>query len=549
MNESSQTQATPADRVRGYHQRTKHRLDGYAAGPDNLDWDDQPEAFRDYGDCPRLQLPLHEQGPAFAELAAGELPAAQALGTDSLGRLLASSLAIASWKQYGDSRWAVRCNPSSGNLHPTEAYLALPACDGIAAGLYHYRPQDHQLERRCAYPAAVADTLFATLPPDGFLLGLGAIPWREAWKYGERAWRYCQLDLGHALGALRYAAALLGWQVTALDYLADDEVASLLGLDRQGEFEEDEPEYPELLCLVTPADTSPDFAYQLPDELATLLAGLEWTGKANRLSPSHDYRWPVIDRAIAAADKPRTPRLITYPDSLPAPQRFATGLPATDLIQRRRSAQAFDGATGLSRDAFFTLLDHTLPRAGLPPWGPRPGPAAVHLLLFVHRVEGLGKGVYALPRRADALPALRQALREEFTWQPVADCPPHLPLHQLIGADARRTAATLACRQAIASDGAFSLAMLAEFEHGLSAGPWGYRDLLTEAGLVGQALYLGAEASGLQGTGIGCFFDDGLHDLFGLRDERYQVLYQFTVGKGLSDMRISNQRPYPELRR
>jgi len=140
-------------------------------------------------------------------------------------------------------------------------------------------------------------------------------------------------------------------------------------------------------------------------------------------------------------------------------------------------------------------------------------------------------------------------LRDEFAWQLVDDCPPHLPLHLLVAADARRSAARLACQQAIAADGAFSLAMLGEFDAALADGPWGYRQLLCEAGLLGQALYLGAEASGLQGTGIGCFFDDGLHQLFGLQEPGYQVVYQFTVGQGLSDSRISSQRPYPELRR
>lgn len=549
MTDTAEQAIDPSESVRAYHQRTKHRLDGYAAGPDTLDWDDQPAAFRDYGDCPRVQLPLVEQGPPFAELAAGVLPAAEPLGPASLGKLLGSALAIASWKHYGTSRWAVRCNPSSGNLHPTEAYLALPGADGIAAGLYHYRPQDHQLEQRCAYPDALTDTLFGALPPGGFLLGFSAIPWREAWKYGERAWRYCLLDLGHALGALRYAAALVGWQVTALGHLGDAEVAALLGLDRVADFESDEPEYPELLCLVMPAGQPADPAWLLPDDLAVRLKDLAWQGRANRLSPRHDYRWPIIDEAIAAAEKPRTALVVGAPDNLTIPARFATEIPAITLIQRRRSAQALDGATGLSRDAFFTLLDHTLPRAGLPPWAPRPAPAAVHLLLFVHRVEGLAKGLYALPRRHDAVEDLKSALREEFVWQAVDGCPDHLPLYQLIGADARKAAARLACQQAIAADGAFSLAMLGEFDHRLAMGPWGYRQLMTEAGVVGQALYLGAEACELQGTGIGCFFDDGLHELFGLQDSRYQVLYQFTVGKGLTDMRISNQRPYPDLRK
>ena len=548
MNAEPAILAAATDQVRAYHERTKHRLDGYAAGPETLDWDDQPVAFRDYGNCPQIGLALAQDGPDFATLAAGPLLPAAALGPDSLGRMLACSFAIATWKNYGTSRWAVRCNPSSGNLHPTEVYLAVPGCDDLASGLYHYRPQDHYLEQRCAYPAALADTLFGTLPAGSFLLGLSAIPWREAWKYGERAWRYCQLDLGHALATLRYAAALQGWSVTSLDHLADSEVAALLGLDRSQDFEADEPEYPELLCLITPAEQPAAPPYFLPEDLPKLVTGLNWRGKANRLSPRHDYKWPLIDQAIAAAEKPRTPIATELAQVLPAPRSFDCQVPAIDLIQRRRSAQSFDGTTSLSQEAFFTILDHTLPRVGLPPWGAEPLPARVHLVLFVHRVDGLSKGVYALPRRAEALAGMQAALRSEFQWETVGDCPSHLPLHRLITADARKTAGQLACQQGIAANGAFSLAMLGEFDAGLAQGPWGYRSLMTEAGMLGQSLYLGAEACGLQGTGIGCFFDDGLHTLFGLQDHQYQVLYQFTVGKGMTDTRITNQRPYGELR-
>ena len=63
-------------------------------------------------------------------------------------------------------------------------------------------------------------------------VGLASIHWREAWKYGERAFRYCQHDVGHALGAVRYAAAVLGWSARLLDTPGDDDVSALLGLDR-----------------------------------------------------------------------------------------------------------------------------------------------------------------------------------------------------------------------------------------------------------------------------------------------------------------------------
>ena len=51
-----------------------------------------------------------------------------------------------------------------------------------------------------------------------------------------RAFRYCQHDCGHAIAAVSYAAAALGWHTTMLDAAADDEVAALLGVDRGGDY-------------------------------------------------------------------------------------------------------------------------------------------------------------------------------------------------------------------------------------------------------------------------------------------------------------------------
>ena len=48
--------------------------------------------------------------------------------------------------------------------------------------------------------------------------------------------------------------------------------------------------------------------------------------------------------------------------------------------------------------------------------------------------------------------------------------------------------------------------------------------------MLGHVLYLEAEAAGIRATGIGCYFDDAFHEIFGLADDRFQSLYHFTVG-------------------
>jgi hypothetical protein len=123
-----------------------------------------------------------------------------------------------------------------------------------------------------------------------------------------------------------------------------------------------------------------------------------------------------------------------------------------------------------------------------------------------------------------------------------------LPLFFVAEGDARPAAQQASCGQAIAADGAFALAMLAEYREPLEAfGPWFYRRLYWETGVVGQILYLEAEATGIRATGIGCFLDDLTHRIFGLEGDRFQVLYHFTMGGAIDDARLQTQPPYQHL--
>jgi nitroreductase len=87
--------------------------------------------------------------------------------------------------------------------------------------------------------------------------------------------------------------------------------------------------------------------------------------------------------------------------------------------------------------------------------------------------------------------------------------------------------------------------MIAEFESSLdSEGASFYRNLFWESGVVGQALYLEAEAAGARATGIGCFYDDPVHDVLGLEGHAFQSLYHFTVGMPVEDGRLTTEPGY-----
>ena len=57
-------------------------------------------------------------------------------------------------------------------------------------------------------------------------------------------------------------------------------------------------------------------------------------------------------------------------------------------------------------------------------------------------------------------------------------------------------------------------------------------------------LYLEAEAAGVRGTGIGCFFDDAVHEILGVQDHSLQSLYHFTVGMPVDDARVQTRPGY-----
>jgi hypothetical protein len=136
-------------------------------------------------------------------------------------------------------------------------------------------------------------------------------------------------------------------------------------------------------------------------------------------------------------------------------------------------------------------------------------------------------------------------MKKEFTWERPAGCPDGLELYRLLSGDARELAQQISCHQEIAAAGVFSLGMIAEYAAPLGRyGAWFYRRLFWEAGLVGQVLYLEAEASGIRGTGIGCYFDDPMHSVLGLTDRRYQDLYHFTMGGPIEDRRLTTLPAY-----
>jgi SagB-type dehydrogenase family enzyme len=537
--------ASPWETVMAYHEATKHHFNRYARSAGYMDWRNQPDPFRSYEGAVRTPLTLCRRDPElpYDGLFDPTPDAGEALTLDSLGAFLELSLGLSAWKATGSNRWALRINPSSGNLHPTEGHLVVSGLSGLEEGVYHYDPLGHALERRARLPAEQASRMEIHFGGPGFLLALSTIFWRESWKYGERAYRYCNLDIGHALGALAFAARLQGWQLTCLNAAGDREIRAVLGFDRT-RWRPQEAEHPELICWVAvrrPAGPAPRC---LPPDWVEAFDEIDFSGTPNTLSPKA-VDWSVIARTAAAAEKPAT-RSESY-EFEPSPDTVGVAVvrPAAAVIRARRSAVSFDRTQALPADDFWAILHGTLPAADCAPFDIRLMAPRVHLLLFVHRVAGVAPGLYLLLRRSTALPELRAALSDAFQWRTVRA---GWPLFLLQARDVTKEAEILSCHQEIAGHGAFAAAMLAPFDQRLESAPYLYRQLYWECGLIGQALYLGAEARGIRGTGIGCFFDDPVHEMLGIRGRAFQSLYHFTVGHPIEDRRLTTLPAYHHLK-
>ena len=534
-----------------YHDGTKHHFNRFAPSLGYLDWASQPRPFRSFDGAPVFSLfdrpgpfdpPLLDYDRLYADRLQPPLP----LSAGSLGHMLRYSLGLSAWKVFKDSRWSLRVNPSSGNLHPTEAYLLTGAIDDLGGtpAVWHYAPDRHALEQRC------------TFDPGGWnegatLVVLTSIHWRESWKYGERAFRYCQHDLGHAIAALSFGAALCGWRVTMLPEWPHRAIAAIAGIDRDEDYVEVEREEPACLLLVTGAKRGRE---SFSEALVDAVRRGRWLGRASQLSEDH-VRWTIIDDVARATEDPghvtitaetaENAQNLNSAISAASAVNVLRPLDASRLLLQRRSALAFDGESSIPRDAFLRMLSRALPGPNAP-WDAIWWRPMIHFAVFVHRVDGVAPGLYLLARAEPAIPRLRQALDPSFTWTQVAD---GLPFWLLQVADYRARSRRVSCDQGIAADGFFSLGMIADFDAGLAEhGPSFYRHLFWESGVAGQVLYLEAEAAGARATGIGCFFDDPVHELLGLSgtgDHKFQSLYHFTVGMPVEDARLRSEPGYP----
>ncbi len=503
------------ERLFAYHHVTKHSYDSVRIHARSLDWHNQPDPFRRYEGAPLIALPAEPgfpkagtfvtmaalaEGPETAKGSKSDYREEVPLDVTWLSRLLWHSMAISAWKKIprtGD-RYSLRVNPSSGNLHPTETHLALLGFTGLDAGLYHYRADRHALELRSrgGWTEQIARALALPWAAESpLIVALTSIFWREAWKYRDRAYRYCCHDLGHAMMSLLLAARALELPGGVVAHFSDLRLTHALGLAES----DDAP----MAFLVFPPQRAPGPLPTPPQQ--------EPAGVPNELSAEEVpyYLLLGMHRSTMLPDpagplpriSPVNADAALGPPSLPDPAHDA---PLGPTVRRRRSALDFDAQTPpMERDAVEQLLDFATrdwPADWRGNFGGETPPAAsgadfVTLYLYFHRVRGSEPGVYRWDKSSRRLE----------------------PLHR---GNVERVAAYLSLEQPLAGNACFAVSMIADLAEAARVfGNRGYRYVHFEAGAIGQRLYLGAEALGWNATGIGAFYDDDVHRYLGFLEE------------------------------
>jgi SagB-type dehydrogenase family enzyme len=493
----------PAMTWREYHEATKHSVESLRRARHVLDWQNMPDPFRHYEGVPLLDLPadpVAPEIPAFDVLqgARGTMPVAD--GPAFLSQLLFYSAAISAFKRVPSTgeKYALRVNPSSGNLHPTEFHFLTRGLKGWSDGLYHYDPSRHMAEQRGR--GGLAAKLGSDSAPIVFVLT--SIVWREAWKYGDRAYRYCLHDIGHAWQALALSARAIGCDDFAAGDFVDDDAAQMARLHSD--------EWPMLIVRlrgesipVHEADTGEPFWFGgRPNQLSK-----ETT--AQPLNDSIHFATKRTKSRDSGTSLPESAPTGSGEIKLPSPALSARSF--GEVVRMRRSALDFLGG---KRSMSLPELSAILAVTAQPLSSDFAGTRLIQLYLYAHRVDGLRPGIYRF-------------------WGESAE------LEQMRSGDQRVKAAGLSLGQNLAGNACVTFSMIGDLERAAASyGDRGYRYAHFEAGAIGHRLYLAAEALRLGATGIGAFYDDEVHRHLDLIPKQGQVVYHFAIGYPVPDPRL-----------
>ena len=206
----------------------------------------QPPLEQPYDpDKPGVELPKVNPGEVTDMSLARAIAERQSRRSYNEDYLTAGELSFLLWSTQGIKTAApkhtMRTVPSAGARHPFETYLLINRVrneDGgkIPGGLYRYVASEHKLAE-ADISAGVARRLTAAclnqkmVAASAITFVWAAMPYRAAWRYGERGYRYLHLDAGHVCQNLYLACEGIGAGCCAIAAFDDDAVNALIKMN------------------------------------------------------------------------------------------------------------------------------------------------------------------------------------------------------------------------------------------------------------------------------------------------------------------------------
>ena len=144
-------------------------------------------------------------------------------------------------KETVDTYATLRTVPSAGARHAFETYLLVNRVDKIEPGVYRYLAIDHklvQLETNDDLADKLAQACWGQtqVKRSAVTFFWAAVPYRMAWRYGERGYRYLLMDAGHICQNLYLACEAIGAGTCAIGAYDQNKMDPILRVDEKEEF-------------------------------------------------------------------------------------------------------------------------------------------------------------------------------------------------------------------------------------------------------------------------------------------------------------------------
>jgi len=163
------------------------------------------------------------------------------ISPDELSWLLWATQWVRDHRSNEKMEITLRNVPSAGARHPFETFILGNNIEGMEKGLYYYHPINHELvvvtkgEEIAAaiYEGCFRQEMLRTAP---VVFIWTAIPYRSAWRYGQRSYRYLYLDAGHIGQNLHLAAEAIKGGACMIGAFLDEQMNTVIGVDGEEEF-------------------------------------------------------------------------------------------------------------------------------------------------------------------------------------------------------------------------------------------------------------------------------------------------------------------------